>query len=74
MAKDNAVIAPAAEEFGSRPRRRWRERRVLERAGSLVVTVFMSAILVFTGSRLTENFIAKRKTIRSSKKKCAREE
>ena len=48
MAKQIAVISPEAEEeTGHRRRKRWRERRVLECAGSLVVSVLLSTILVF---------------------------
>ena len=47
MAKQNAVITPAAEETGAGRWKRWRERRTLECAGSLFVSVVLSAALVF---------------------------
>ena len=47
MAKQNAVITPAAEEAGAGRWKRWRERRTLGCAGSLLVSVVLSAILVF---------------------------
>ena len=48
MAKQNTIITPAVEDANARRgKRRWRERRVLECAGSLAITIVISAILVF---------------------------
>jgi phosphoglycerol transferase MdoB-like AlkP superfamily enzyme len=48
LAKHKAVTSPAAEETDARRSKlRWRERRTLECAGSLTITVLISAALVF---------------------------
>ena len=47
LAKRGLVISPAADEGRAGRARRWRERRALECAGSLAVSVVLSAGLVF---------------------------
>jgi len=47
LAKESSAISLAAIESDARRRKRWRERKVLESAGSLAVTVVLSAVLVF---------------------------
>ena len=47
MAKQDSVISAAAGDPAGRRRKRWRERRTLECAGSLFVSILLSAALVF---------------------------
>ena len=47
MAKENTVTSPTVDDPRSRRRKRWRERRTLECAGSLAITVLLAAVLVF---------------------------